>query len=285
MNKLFGLAFILLTLSSCNKVFYQVYTMRFPTDVVKNDKSLVYENEDCKITYNLWASGGTSGFSIFNKSDVTLFVMLPQSFFVLNGYAYDYFLGRTYSTSASVFSSLNATQKKSSKITSGVYSKDILSISSNSNAISRYSTVSSTYSSATSSTEQAILAIPPRAYKNIGEYSIFSGIIKSCDNEVDYPKTMSEQATYTKSNTPAIFRNVLSYKLDNEPNTKMIDHEFWLSDLVNYSEKEAIQKVFLRGECKEIKSKAPVSFFKIETPPDKFYNPYSGKKSEKATSW
>lgn len=50
-----------LTLSSCNTVFYQVYNTEAP-GMIEKDNSLVYENEDCKLMYNLWAEDGSLWF-------------------------------------------------------------------------------------------------------------------------------------------------------------------------------------------------------------------------------
>ena len=76
-----------LTLSSCNTVFYQVYNTEAP-GMIEKDNSLVYENEDCKLMYNLWAEDGSLGFIMHNKTDRDLFVVLPQTFFIKNGIAF-----------------------------------------------------------------------------------------------------------------------------------------------------------------------------------------------------
>ena len=69
-----------LMLSSCGKVFYQVYTVEAPGSIEK-ENALVYENEDCKVMYNLWSEDGYIGFIFKNKTDKDLFVILPQTFF------------------------------------------------------------------------------------------------------------------------------------------------------------------------------------------------------------
>ena len=95
-----------LTLSSCNTVFYQVYNTEAP-GMIEKDNSLVYENEDCKLMYNLWAEDGSLGFIMHNKTDRDLFVVLPQTFFIKNGIAFDYYKAREYRNTESGMVSSN----------------------------------------------------------------------------------------------------------------------------------------------------------------------------------
>ncbi len=95
-----------LMLSSCGKVFYQVYTVEAPGSIEK-ENALVYENEDCKVMYNLWSEDGYIGFIFKNKTDKDLFVILPQTFFIKNGVAFDYYKNREYSKTEIVSSGVS----------------------------------------------------------------------------------------------------------------------------------------------------------------------------------
>lgn len=79
-------------LSSCSKEFYQVLTAESKS-VETQQTGMVYEDENCKITYNLWAPHGNAGFIFYNKTDKNIIVDLKECFFVFNGYANDYYLG------------------------------------------------------------------------------------------------------------------------------------------------------------------------------------------------
>ena len=46
-------AVVSMGLSSCNKLYYQVYDVN-SENMVQKDNSLVYENNDIKLMYNLW---------------------------------------------------------------------------------------------------------------------------------------------------------------------------------------------------------------------------------------
>ena len=73
------IAAIVLCMVSCKSSYYQVYEVS--TDNLKTqDNSLVYENEDCKVLYNLWSLDGELRFAVQNKTDKDIFVNMGQSF-------------------------------------------------------------------------------------------------------------------------------------------------------------------------------------------------------------
>lgn len=84
-------------LSSCNPNYYQVYKVN-SSDLVQKENSMVFENEDCKIMYNLWGLKGTMGFIFENKTNEDIFLDMTQTFFIKNGAANDYFRNRSYET-------------------------------------------------------------------------------------------------------------------------------------------------------------------------------------------
>ncbi len=62
-----------------------------------NENSLIYEDDNCIVSYNLWAERGDIGFRCYNKTNSNIYVNLEESFFILNGIAHDYFKNRVYS--------------------------------------------------------------------------------------------------------------------------------------------------------------------------------------------
>lgn len=91
-------AMVCLGLTSCTKIYYQVYDVNSES-LKQEDNSLVYENSDMKVMYNLWGENGKIGFILQNKTDKDLFVDMDKTFFILNGEANDYFKNREYSAS------------------------------------------------------------------------------------------------------------------------------------------------------------------------------------------
>lgn len=77
--------------------FHQIYDAQ--SDTVKFSESntvMTYEDPNCRIEYNLWSENGNAGFTFYNKSDEVIHLLLNQSFYVLNGMAYDYFQDRIF---------------------------------------------------------------------------------------------------------------------------------------------------------------------------------------------
>lgn len=81
--------------------FFQVYkTSPQNSSTVNNE--IVFENQDCRATYDLWSEYGDSGFYFFNKTSNDMTIDLSKSFFVLNGIAHSYYQGRILADAISV---------------------------------------------------------------------------------------------------------------------------------------------------------------------------------------
>ncbi|WP_321481306.1 hypothetical protein [uncultured Bacteroides sp.] len=253
---------VTLALISCNKNFYQVYNIK-SDDVKTNDNFLVYENEDCKILYNMWSEYGNPGFVLYNKTNQDLFVILSRSFYIENGIAYDYyqnqiteksvFLSEKQNTSFSFLTSLaNSTQSETYKYRNY---KNKIGLSSNVLSI-----------------ENPILCIPPKSSKSILKYNLRNKYEESCKQKLNHPKRKVVLSKFDKESTPLKFRNRISYSFNKDGNsTKNIDNQFWLSDITNYSQKGAtkIEKI---KNCKT-KLEQSIKVFTISAP-NKFYITY-----------
>ena len=101
-------AIMILLLTSCGPtIYFQVYQVA-PGDKMKsNENSLIYEDDNCIVSYNLWAERGDIGFKVYNKTNSNIYVNLEESFFILNGIAHDYFKNRVYSFAAGSYSEDN----------------------------------------------------------------------------------------------------------------------------------------------------------------------------------
>ena len=78
-----------MSLTSCETLSYQVYEVK-SSDLIQRENSLVFENEDCKVSYNLWEYNGSMAFIFENKSEKDIFIDMSQTFFIKNGAAFDY---------------------------------------------------------------------------------------------------------------------------------------------------------------------------------------------------
>ena len=80
-------------LTSCSPtIYYQIYqTKPVEENIAINDNVLVFEDDNCVISYNFWKEGGDFGFKIYNKNSENIYLHVDECFFVKNGYAYDYY--------------------------------------------------------------------------------------------------------------------------------------------------------------------------------------------------
>jgi hypothetical protein len=235
---------------------------------------MVFENEDCKISYNLWGEKGFMAFIFENKSDRDIFIDMSQSFFIKNGAAFDYFKDRTYETRSFASASVGYSVSRTYIDLNGYWPSHYctpLAVSAKGLASAKAG-----YSSAITEKEKEFVCIPAKAFKVIDEYQIYPTFVQVCDKKVDFPKTSSTVKTYNQNDTPLKIRNRVAYsfKEDNK-SLKFIENSFWLSSIQNYSRKAAIE-INKDKEC-YTGYKIKREFFKIGAP-NKFYVTYDAMK-------
>ena len=83
---------LLLLLNSCSQpMYFQVYNVNTPKNIIIENNTLVFEDSNCKIIYDLWANGGNFSFKIFNKTGDNIYIHMDESFYTRNGMANNYF--------------------------------------------------------------------------------------------------------------------------------------------------------------------------------------------------
>lgn len=258
------------SMASCKSYYYQVYNVS-SDNLKQQEGSLVYENEDCKVLYNLWSNNGKLRFAIVNKSDKDIFVNMGQSFYVVNGRAIDYYQERSYTQQDFYLSSYTNTSATAYAKGSFSWGGDIYMENVGAVAESNTSKFAKTSSKSVTVKEQEIICIPAKCYKTFGYYEVNPEWKKTCVKENDFPKTRYQVDAYTKTNTPISFKNRIAYGFTkSDVADKHIDNDFWISAITNYSQKAATEKVKEKGECYGIKSSSKSRLFKIGGP-DKFY--------------
>ena len=282
MKNLVCYATLLLALfTSCakEKYYYQVYEVK-SQDVSQKENALSYENADCRITYNLWSEGGNLSFLIHNKTDKNLYVVMPQSFFILNGVANDYYSESSYSHSVTNSAALAASRQLSISgfLTDGYYWYP--------SRLSRQlgASVGMSTTETIETKEAAFVCVPPKSAKFVKGFNLSDHIYKDCNNSSEnYPKNTSSVVRYTQGETPLSFRNRIAYTFNEQSSEiKYIEHLFWLSSLQNYSEKAAISKQKIE-ECETKARKVQRSFNMYS--PSKFYNRYIMNPALKNSIW
>ena len=259
---------MILILSSCSSTsFYQVYDVKPASESITKSDVFFYEDENCKISYNLWSNGGNIGFNFYNKSESKIYLKLNESYFIKSGFAYDYFQNRTFTTSESKSALTSKTLTNSTNETElNIYNnrqkKQAKSISS--------TNLSSSVGYAVSIKEDSIVCIPPKTSKLISEFSINDAIIRDCDL-YKYPKTKEINTVSFKENeSPIVFSNRITYVINS--NINEVNNEFYVSKITNYPESKFFETKF-EEYCGQ-KSSYPSIFFK-HYDNNKFYIKYS----------
>ena len=255
-------------MTSCVTSFYQVYKAVPTEKVVLKDNALVYEDENCKVTYDFWGSGGNMSFQFYNKTDKNIYLNMEESFFVVNGISYNYFKNREFSYATSVGASAMKSVAASKSMT-GVNYIDLLQTNSIS-ATNAYGLITSKGYSVTFN-EEKILCIPSRTSKIITEYIINQTLIRDCEL-FKYPaKKQIKTKNYSKNNSPLVFSNRLSYSVGQKENFIEFENEFYVSEITNLPESEMIEEK--QEEFCGQKAGLPLKFYKSESP-SKFFIQY-----------
>ncbi|MFP5438386.1 MAG: hypothetical protein ACLGH8_11395 [Bacteroidia bacterium] len=252
--------FSLLSCSSTN--YYQLYKAVPQGQLVKKDSQMVYEDQNCEVTYNLWSAGGNAGFKFYNKTSETIYLNFADSYFVLNGVAYDYFKNRITTQTT------NETRTQNSKVATQVNFLSLFTsaVAPGGIAVDNGLSLSQGYSVAYQ--ENKVLGIPPGTSRFITEFSINTTRIKNC-NLLKYPSKRQVQPTqFTKSDSPFTVSNLISYSVGNAIPVKF-ENSFYISEISNHPDKEfaAFTKI---NECNEERTDLNYKY----AAPDCFYIKY-----------
>ena len=251
MTKIYFFALALIASSCTVTNYYQVYKTKSENGTFNNDK-IVFEDNNCSVSYNLWKEGGNVGFSIYNKTDNDLTIHLNKTFFVLNGFAFEYFQNRTFTNSSTLGASV------------GLYS----SASSLKNNIAKIEGISST-SASTGYMEKSYATIPANTSINISEFKITGDYHVDCDIPKRPASNKIKTLNYSKDNTPFSFYNLITYSTTKD--TLRIENKFFVSEITNYTTSQILKSIDTSYCGKKLEF--PIKKFKDVTP-DKFYIKY-----------
>ena len=263
-------ALIFLFFTSCSSIwYYQVYKVAPNEDTKLKDNLLVYEDQNIKVSYNLWDDGGNIGFAIFNKTDKSIFVNMEECFFVLNGFAHNYYQNRTYTKSTSIGTTA-VNSVSASKSVTGLNYYDLIQT----NRIAASKSVGSLTSSgfAVSYNEEKIVCIPSNTSKIISEFWINKSVFRDCDLYKYPSKKQVRTKSFTKASSPFAFSNRIAYRVGDSESLIRFENDFYVTEISNYPEEEITDS---RPEeyCGQ-KSVEKATYFKSVSP-DKFYIKYT----------
>jgi len=255
-KKIFFAALLSIVLTSCSSTYYQVYKTASSEKISLKDNLLVYEDENCKVSYNFWEDEGNIGFVFFNKTDKNIYLNLEESFFIHNGVANNYYKNRVFTN----LRSAGVTVSKGAKTTKSVFELNTVGIiTSSGNSVSF--------------NEEKIVCIPALTQKAITEYTINQSPFRDCDFLRFPTKRQIKSMKFNKSDSPLVFSNRIAYTIgQTDSKTIKFENEFYVTEISNYPEREITNKKFEKfcGETNRIKTK----FFK-KVSADQFYIKYN----------
>lgn len=200
----------ILLFNSCVSSYYQLYKTTPSSNVNLEEKKLIFEDENVKITYSLWENKGDFGFKFENKSDENIYLKMDESFFILNGIAHNYYQNRVYS--------------KSSNQSVGTLNQTAI----------RSVAFSNSKSYEVSIIEEKVICIPSKTSKIITEYSITNNYLEHCDLK-KYPNSKNiNSVKFKQEESPIVFSNRLTYSKGISENQVKIENSFFVSEITNY---------------------------------------------------
>lgn len=252
--------------TSCRTLTTYYEICNVSSNLVKDEAGqFEYLGDGCTITYNFWSNGGDAGFVVTNESDEIVYIDLAKSFFIRNGVAYDYFLGRT-TTSLSTFidsSSYSATAtaygywRNLNNYVPGAITaqKGAANSQSNSKGVSYY--------------EKDVIALPPHSSKSISEYSISTNVFYDCEYNITPNNKETPSYSFSYDQSPIVFTNYITYRVGEDSAPKTISNTFYI-DTISFLTELAAKKIVKSG-CPDDRTEKSV--FTVSAP-DRFYIKY-----------
>lgn len=255
MKQKISIAFLALLLSSCaTPIYYQL--VELSSDKIEEGVS---ENQDIKVSVDFWANGGTSQYSIFNKSKKTIYIKYDECQVIKNGMAYDLYDNSEYSSTRGIITSKTnkRTQQKGASVSkSNIYGSSsyntplgaaasILSASLNA-SVANSNSITSTVSNAKSvtSTDKRIYVLHPQSYRNIDGVYLQESRFKSCDvlaNVTNKKSNIENGISYTKENSPLNIRIIITYSFDESfEDKKIYELDAYINRFSNWTESKFI---------------------------------------------
>jgi hypothetical protein len=244
-------------LTSCSPsilYYYQLYKTS-NEGLKKNEKTITYEDEYCQVSYDLWGDGGKIGFHFYNKTDQNIYLNLDESFFILNGNAFDYYKNRSFTNSSGSGTNLQTT--------SWPYYSSMGFIDSKGYSV----TIN----------EEKVVCVPSKTSKIISEYTINQTPYRDCDLLRFPDRKQTAYKSFNKSNSPYVFSNRIVYRIGQNDTNRTVVNEFYVTEISNLTE-EKVMVYDYKTPCGEETWKK--SYFFKRVAPDMFYIKYEASTYE-----
>lgn len=229
MKKYYYILFLVFALSACTSQNYYQLLETESNNALTQDGSIVFENKEISIVFDLWGDKGNGSFSIYNKTEKDIFVDLKRSHLIINDVAFTYFQNRNFSSKkVSILSpaSDEVIREQQSIKLPGVSPKPA-SVQSNESVVFF---------------EERIICIPPQSKQMIFGFNLLENIYRDC-NLFRFPTNKQIfTSEFTNENSPYVYRNRISYAFEEEfTSVKTFENSFFVKKITNYPEKEFVK--------------------------------------------
>lgn len=270
--KYIQLLLVSLVFSSCSVTsrYYQILELE---ETSEKTEAEIFENDQCKITFDFWGKGGKTDFVFENTSSEYLEFHLDSSFVLLNGFVFDLFGNREYQKSSSFGSSIAQSAAVSDKVNRN--SQNIWDLSTQARA-GVSSSISSGFTNETgqSEREKPTRIIPPGGRILVEGVQLLSKSLQYCVLE-RFPsrKTLQEdsQLQFNEANTPLKLSVIACYSASFGGTSSKLQFDFFINQVSNLKEDKAL-KLYTTDKCGEELFPAERRF--KETPSNSFYRRY-----------
>jgi hypothetical protein len=252
MNFKFSLfLFSILFFSSCTPIYVQLYKTK-SINISNNERSYKFENDSIEINYSFWADKGIMSFSVYNKLSKPIYIDWKKSNFISNNNKFNYWNDEERSKALSASLGYNG-----GYLYKGPLLIPYLSIYESNSA-------SLTANSSITIKPERITFIPPKSVIYKSPYFLTNSSFPDKTNfetknesRLNNPKknTIVFFKSFTKENSPLIFRNFLTFSLSEDfKNEFYIDNEFFVSE-VDFIDKRHFEGYFIEKNKTVYKNK------------------------------
>ncbi len=280
MKKALILLSSLVLVCSCSTYYTQIATIASNDVKLHDNGDFSYSNSLVTISYDFWSSCGTMCFTVTNASDNDIVLDLTKSNFIDNGYANDYYQGRTFIYSKNVSQSAQVSRQVgvagaivgslSTQYANATSSSSSLTVASNSQVGAAASKgISSGFS--VEYREMEYVRIPAHTSKTFGEFNLTDGAYRECGLARNPTSRETAVKEYNANNSPKVFSNLLTFIIDSEE--LVVNNEFYVSEFRNLNDKDVYETVYVEDCNGNRINNTPVKWNKFASA-NKFYISY-----------
>lgn len=258
MKKFCSIVVLAILFASCSLTYNFVQVCRIQPivgsqNIEKGEYGSIYKDANCEIQYLFWSNAGNAGFIFNNISNEMLYLDLTKTFYIANGFAFNYSSGMhmhiTTSTSSEKGTTNTSGYTENVSVKGGTQNANKTNISTFDGYTKSNTSQVQEFEHSMASEESEVIAIPPHSKKLIQAYSLTSTIFVDCDLE-RFPKD-SASIKVTQDESPLTFSNYITYHTNNGKDV-VVNNEFYISEVVNYAEPTAFKYILRDTLCQNM---------------------------------